>query len=76
MDKESKLSIIITLLFLIFSAATYTVIFLNIDQLNNFYLSKQLFPALCLLGTIIFVSFIYGNAVSGILGHLGIDSDH
>ncbi|MBM7856150.1 hypothetical protein JOC37_002582 [Desulfohalotomaculum tongense] len=76
MSKKSKPSFVRTLVFLLSAAAAYVLIFLNIEKLNAFYLSKHIIPAISLLGTIVVVSYLYGNAVSCILGHLGIDSDH
>lgn len=76
MGKNSKPSVFKTLVYLLVTICTYLMIFMNIDQLNQFYLSKSVIPALCLLGTIVFVSFIYGTATSNILSLLGLESDH
>lgn len=76
MSGKSKPSLIGTLIFLAVAICTYIVIFTNIDMLNKFYLSKEIFPAICLLATIVFVSFIYGTAMSNILSLLGLENDH
>ncbi len=76
MSTSSKPSVVKTLIFLVLSAAAYIGVFTNIERLNAFYLSKHIFPALCLLGTIVVVSYLYGNLTSLLLGWLGIDSDH
>ncbi|GAB6180493.1 hypothetical protein JCM14036_18120 [Desulfotomaculum defluvii] len=76
MSGKTKPSFLKTVFYLAVAFCTYLVIFTNIEQLNEFYLSKSVVPALCLLGTIVFVSFIYGTAMSNILSLLGLESDH
>ena len=65
-----------TILFLGLSICAYLVIFFNIEPLNQFFLSKAVIPAFCLLGTVIAIAFLYGTAVSNVLSILGLDSDH
>ncbi|SHI05640.1 hypothetical protein [Desulfosporosinus lacus] len=76
MSKASKSSFLETIIFLGLSFCAYFVIFFNIDQLNQFYLSKGIIPALSLLGTVICIAFLYGTAVSHVLSILGLDSNH
>lgn len=72
----AKLSSLKTILFLALSICAYFIIFSNIDQLNQFFLSKAIIPALCLLGTVIGIAFLYGTAISHTLRILGLESDH
>lgn len=76
MSGASKTSSLKTIVYLGLSICAYVLIFFNIDQLNNFYLSKGIIPAVCLLGTIIGIAFLYGTAVSNTLSILGLDSKH
>lgn len=76
MSKTSKSSPVKTIIFLVLSVCVYLLIFSNIEQLNQFYLSKDIVPALCLLGTIIGVAFLYGTAISYTLSLFGLESDH
>ena len=76
MSGALKSSFLSTIIFLGLSVCAYLVIFFNIEQLNQFYLSKAVIPAFCLLGTVIGVAFLYGTAISHLLSILGLDSDH
>lgn len=76
MSEKSKPSLFKTLIFLVVAIGTYLAIFLNIDQLNKFYLSKAVIPAFSLLATVVFIAFVYGTAMSNILSLFGIESDH
>lgn len=76
MSGASKANLSKTIIFLGLSACAYLIIFFNIEQLNQFFLSKALIPALCLLGTVIGVAFLYGTAISYLLSVLRLDSDH
>jgi len=76
MSKASKSSFLQTIIFLGLSAGAYLLIFFNIEQLNQFFLSKAVIPALCLLGTVIGIAFLYGTAISNVLSILGLESDH
>ena len=76
MSGASRSSFLSTIIFLGLSLCAYLVIFFNMEQLNLFFLSKAVVPALCLLGTVIAVAFLYGTAVSHVLSILGLDSDH
>ncbi|WP_041274539.1 hypothetical protein [Desulforamulus reducens] len=76
MSDTSKPSIFKTIIFLVVALCAYLVIFFNIESLNKFYLSKSVVPAICLLGTIVFIAFTYGTAMSYILNLLGLESDH
>lgn len=76
MSSKGKPSVLRTLLLLILAIGAYLTIFFNIEQLNKFYLSKEVVPALCLLGTVICIAFLYGTAVSNLLSLLGLESDH
>lgn len=76
MSEKSKPSLLRTLLFFVLALAAYLAIFFNIETLNQFYLSKAVIPALCLLGTVIGIAFLYGTAVSNVLSLLGLESDH
>jgi len=76
MSKASKAGTFKTIIFLVLSICAYSLIFFNIEQLNQFYLSKAIIPALCLLGTVVGIAFLYGTAVSNVLSILGLESDH
>ena len=76
MGSTFKISLLKTSLFLVLSAGAYLLIFLNIEQLNQFYVSKGVIPAISLLGTIICIAFLYGTAVSNVLSILGLESKH
>ncbi|KUO72275.1 MAG: citrate transporter [Desulfosporosinus sp. BRH_c37] len=76
MSKTSKPSILKTVVFLILAAIAYLAIYFNIDQLNQFYISKGMIPAFCLLGTVIGIAFLYGTAISNVLSLIGLESDH
>ena len=76
MSTTSKSSPLKTIIFVVLSVCVYLLIFSNIEQLNQFYLSKEIIPALCLLGTIIGVAFLYGTAISHLLSILRLDSEH
>lgn len=76
MSRASKSSLLETIIFLSLSVCAYLIIFFNLEQLNQFFLSKALIPTLCLLGTVIGIAFLYGTAVSHVLSILGLDSDH
>ncbi|MHB8132016.1 MAG: hypothetical protein ACYDEX_23895 [Mobilitalea sp.] len=76
MSGAPKATLSKTILFLGLSACAYSVIFFNIEQLNQFFLSKAVIPAFCLLGTVIGIAFLYGTAVSTVLSILRLDSDH
>lgn len=76
MSTTSKSSPLKTIIFVVLSVCVYFLIFSNIEQLNQFYLSKEIIPALCLLGTIIGVAFLYGTAANHVLSLFGLQSDH
>ncbi len=76
MSGKTKPSLWQTLLFLLLAIGAYLVIFFNIEQLNQFYLSKAILPAVCLLGTVICIAFLYGSAISNLLSLVGLESDH
>ncbi|EHQ87739.1 hypothetical protein [Desulfosporosinus youngiae] len=76
MSKASESSSLETIIFLVLSVCAYLLIFMNIDHLNHFFLSKSVIPALCLLGTVIGIAFLYGTAVSHVLSKLGLESTH
>lgn len=76
MSKASKPSALETIIYLVLSVSAYVLIFSNIEQLNQFYLSKAIIPALCLLGTVIGIAFLYGTAISHVLSIMGLESDH
>jgi len=76
MSGASKPSFLKTIIFLGLSVCAYLVIFSNIEQLNQFFLSKAVIPALCLMGTVIGIAFLYGTAISHVLSILGLQSDH
>jgi len=76
MTKASKSSSIATIIYLGLSICAYLLIFFNIEQLNQFFLSKAVIPAFCLLGTVIGIAFLYGTAISHVLSILGLESNH
>lgn len=76
MSGASKPSLFKTAIFLILAAIAYFTIYFNIDQLNQYFISKGIFPAICLLGTVIGIAFLYGTAISNVLSLLGLESDH
>jgi len=65
----SKLNFLKTIIFMGLSVCAYLVIFVNIDQLNQFFLSKSIIPALCLLSTVIGIAFLYEAAISHVLSY-------
>jgi len=76
MSGASKQSLLKTIIFLGLSVCAYLLIFFNIEQLNQFFLSKAVIPAFCLLGTVIGIAFLYGTAISHVLSILGLESNH
>jgi len=76
MSKASKSGPLETIIYMVLSVCAYLLIFFNIEQLNQFFLSKAVIPALCLLGTVIGIAFLYGTAISHTLSVLGLESDH
>lgn len=76
MSSESKPSLIKTMVFLALAVCAYLLIFFNIEQLNQFYVSGGVIPAVSLLGTVICIAFLYGTAVSHVLSILGLESKH
>ena len=76
MKDTSKPGLAKTLIFLALAICAYLIVFMNIEQLNQYFLSKAFVPALCLLGTVISIAFLYGTAVSYLLGLLGLESSH
>ncbi|AET66325.1 hypothetical protein Desor_0631 [Desulfosporosinus orientis DSM 765] len=76
MSSESKPSVLKTIVFLALAISAYLLIFFNIEQLNKFYVSQGVIPAVSLLGTVICIAFLYGTAVSHILSILGLESKH
>lgn len=76
MSSASRPGFLKTIVFLVLAVSAYLLIFLNIDQLNQFYISKGIIPALSLLGTVICIAFLYGTAVSNVLSILGLESKH
>lgn len=76
MSGTSKPGLFQTMLFIVLAVGAYITIFLNIEPLNQFFLSKAVIPAICLLGTVIVIAFLYGTAVSHVLSFLGLESDH
>lgn len=76
MSKASRSGPFVTIIYMFLSICAYLLVFFNIEQLNQFFLSKSLIPALCLLGTVICIAFLYGTAISHTLSLLGLESDH
>lgn len=76
MSEGSKPSLLKTAVFLTLAAAAYLTIYINIDQLNQYFISKGVIPAFCLLGTVISIAFLYGTAISNVLSLIGLESDH
>lgn len=76
MSEASKASFLKAIIYLGLTGCAYLLIFYNIEQLNQFFLSKALIPALSLLATVIGIAFLYGTAISHVLSLLGLDNDH
>lgn len=76
MSGGSKPSILKTVIYLTLAAIAYLAIYFNIELLNQFFISKGIIPAFCLLGTVIGIAFLYGSAISNVLSLLGLESDH
>ncbi|MHB8076452.1 hypothetical protein [Desulfosporosinus fructosivorans] len=73
---SSKPGFLRTVIFLALATIAYLGIYFNIDQLNQYFISKGIIPAFCLLGTVIGIAFLYGTAISNVLSLLGLESDH
>lgn len=75
MREMPKLSLLKAIAFVGMSFCAYLLIFVNIVQLNQFFLRKTIISTLFLLGTVIGVAFVYETAISYVLSMLGLDSD-
>ncbi|EHQ87730.1 hypothetical protein [Desulfosporosinus youngiae] len=71
-----KLSLLETIVFVGLSIFTYLLVFVNIVQLNQFFLSKTVISTLCLLCTVIGIAFVYEAAISHVLSIFGLNSDN